>query len=324
MKGSARHRPLASRARRTPRSRSAARWIADAYLTTGRPPAPATTFDAAYEAPGGVFVSFRRRSDDHRVARDGFWRFRDLPTSLGEDLVFATVRTIQLARGAVHPGNLRELKVGVTLAGPIEAITPADLDFGRYGIVVRDRVNGRKLGGALPNTQVYTAEAGQYFQARVRNAQLAYGEEHDLFRHDVTKVVEPGETWLSYGSPDGPDLIWRTDPTVGRDLTELAWAACRRAASGADQPARDIGHRETNRHARRRRRDRALCRRLSGVRPRRSTRPSRSAVGGPHLRSGGPRGPGLAGHSSNAACRLRDGGWDLPRPDRPARPRGPG
>ena len=59
-----------------------------------------------------------------------------------------------------------------------------------------------------------------------------------LFRHDVTKVVEPGETWLSYGSPDGPDLIWRTDPTVGRDLTELAWAACRRAASGADQPAR--------------------------------------------------------------------------------------
>ena len=35
----------------------AARWIADAYLKTGRPPAPATTFDAAYEAPGGVFVA---------------------------------------------------------------------------------------------------------------------------------------------------------------------------------------------------------------------------------------------------------------------------
>src|SRR4029079_19610188 len=61
--------------------------------------------------------------------------------------------------------------------------------------------------------------------------------DHQLFRHDVTKVVEPGEAWLSYGAPDGPDLSWRTDPAVGHDLTELAWAACRRAASVADQPA---------------------------------------------------------------------------------------
>jgi AMMECR1 domain-containing protein len=228
---------------------SAARWIAEAYVTTGRVPAAPASFDATFEAPGGVFVSFRRRADDHRVARDGFWKFRGLPTSLGEDLVFATVRTIQLARGAVHRGNLGELKIGVTLAGPVEEIKPADLDFDRYGIVVRDRVNGRKLGGALPNTQVYTAEAGQYFQARVRNAQLAHGEDHQLFRHDITKVVEPGETWLSYGAPDGPDLAWRTDQTVGGQLTEQAWAACRRAAQGEGQatPASGLASQITTR-----------------------------------------------------------------------------
>ncbi len=156
---------------------AAVRWIARSYLRTGLPPAPAESLDRSYEAPGGVFVSFRRRADDHRLARDGFWRFGPIVTSLPEDLVFATAHTLGAAGGAIDPATLERCKIAVTMLGPLLPSRPAELDFDRYGIVVRDRVTGRKLGGALPNTQVFTAEAGQYWQARVRNAQLVPGGE---------------------------------------------------------------------------------------------------------------------------------------------------
>ena len=118
----------------------------------------------------------------------------------------------------------------MTTLGPLIASRPADLDFDRYGIVVRDRVSGHKLGGALPNTQVFTAEAGHYWQARVSNARLVPGEEHDLFRHDLTKHLEPGERWLSYGAPDGPELAWRRDAGLwGRRDTDRPGRVSRRA-----------------------------------------------------------------------------------------------
>jgi orotate phosphoribosyltransferase len=199
-----------------------ARWVARSYLRTGRPPVAPGELDAAYEAPGGAFVSFRRRADDHRLARDGFWRWEPALTEVGEDVVFATVQTLRQARGAITQAILEDCKIGVTLFGPLLASRPAELDFSRYGIVVRDSVSGHKLGGALPNTQVFTSEAGQYWQARTRNARLARTEAHELFRHDLTKIVEPGETWPSYGVPDGPDLAWQHDPKLFDRLTAVA------------------------------------------------------------------------------------------------------
>jgi orotate phosphoribosyltransferase len=181
-----------------------ARWTAVSYLRTGRPPEPPGSLDRRYEAPGGVFVSFRRRADDERLARDGFWRFGPIATPVGEDIVYATVHTLRLGGGKLDLATLHGCKIAVTMLGSLIASRPADLDFGRFGIVVRDTVSGHKLGGALPNTQVFTSEAGQYWQARVSNARLVPGEEHEIFRHEITKYVEPGETWLSYGAQDGP------------------------------------------------------------------------------------------------------------------------
>ena len=222
---------------------TAARWIAVSYLRTGRPPAPPETFDDSYEAPGGVFVSFRRRIDDDRIARDGFWRFGPITTTAGEDLVYATVHTVRMAGGKLDLSTIERCKVGVTTLGPLIASRPADLDFDRYGIVVRDRVSGHKLGGALPNTQVFTAEAGQYWQARVSNARLVPGEEHDLFRHDLTKHLEPGERWLSYGAPDGPELAWRRDGAFGDAVTRIAREECLAALGiSAGLAAADRGH----------------------------------------------------------------------------------
>ena len=94
------------------------------------------------------------------------------------------------------------------------------MDFDRYAIVVRSEISRRKLGGALPNTQVFVSEIEQYKHAWKRNAGLARTEPHELFRHVVTKLIEPGETWLPYGSPDSAELAWADDPSIGQALVD--------------------------------------------------------------------------------------------------------
>lgn len=210
----------------------AARRTAELYLATGTVPGAPTRLDASYDGRGGVFVSFRVRDSEYRVARDGFWHFDPRRADPCRDLVAAAVRTIRGSGGQVSLANLANLKIAVTFLGPLEQITPADLDFDRYGIVVRDTTFGTRLGGALPNTQVFVSEVEQYRHALRRNARLLPTDPHELFRHTVTKHVEPGETWLPYGCPDGPQAAWTTDESVGRALTRRARqildAACAR------------------------------------------------------------------------------------------------
>jgi orotate phosphoribosyltransferase len=200
----------------------AARRIAEAYLADGVPPRPPDRFDAIYDGRGGVWVSFRVRGSEHRVAREGFWHFDPQRAAPGRDLVAATVKTIEKSKGGVSLEQLARLKIAVTFFNPLEPITPAQLDFDRYGIVVRDTATGWKLGGALPNTQVFVSEVAQYLHACKRNAGLASGEPHELFRHDVVKVVEPGEEWLPYGIPDGKELAWANDISIGQALVGRA------------------------------------------------------------------------------------------------------
>ena len=49
--------------------------FAEHYLPTGEALRPPTRFDEPEIDPGGAFVSLRRRSDDHRLGRKGFWHF---------------------------------------------------------------------------------------------------------------------------------------------------------------------------------------------------------------------------------------------------------
>jgi hypothetical protein len=114
------------------------------------------------------------------------------------------------------------LKIAVTFLSELEPIAPRGLDFDRYGIVAQSRVFPHKCGGALPNTQVFISEIEQYRQARETNAGIVSGEPHDLFRHDVTKHVEPGETWLPYGTPENADTAWWRDVTLGGRITARA------------------------------------------------------------------------------------------------------
>ena len=214
----------------------AARKIAEAYLATGQYPKPPRSLDQCYHASGGVFVSFRDRSSEERIWRDGFWHFNPEEAELGRDLVLATVRTLAKSPTPIAREDLAGLKIGVTLCGPLERIRPAQLDFSRYGIVVKNQLNGL-LGGALPNTQYFTNEIEQYHHARVKNAGVAERGPHELYRHAITKCLEPGTYWLPFGCPIPEANHWTQKDEIGERLTRRA----RALLSAAMERRRTVG-----------------------------------------------------------------------------------
>jgi AMMECR1 domain-containing protein/orotate phosphoribosyltransferase len=214
---------------------TAARRIAEYYVEHGAPPAPPLSLDREYDARGGVFVSLRDRRTSRRFARDGFWHFDPADADPCRDLTLATVKALRHAPR--EPVDLRELKVAVTFCGPLEPVRPAALDFSTFGIVVRGRAHESQLGGALPNTQRFTNELQQYRHALVTNAGIADGGPHDLYRHAVHKLVEPGEEWPAYGSPERS--AWREDEALGRRLTGRVRALLRRRSTSAGRKVPD-------------------------------------------------------------------------------------
>jgi AMMECR1 domain-containing protein/orotate phosphoribosyltransferase len=199
-----------------------ARLVAESLLAYAAIPEPPHSFDTFYEGRGGVWVSFRDRRTNVRLARDGFWHFNPDDADVYRDVVLATAKTVQ--SGGLHLAQLKELKIAVTFFGPLQLIKPKGLDFSRYGVVVRSSVWPVKVGGALPNTQVFTSECEQLDLAK-RNASLGAFEPYELYRHTVAKQVEPGEAWLPYGVADEPIMAWTNDPTIGEKLVSRAHAA---------------------------------------------------------------------------------------------------
>lgn len=216
---------------------SLARFAAVTYLTTGAAPRPPRSMDRAYDCSGGVFVSFRERRNDIRIERAGFWHFDPAEARPRHDVIAATVETLRAATGQITANNLAQLKIAVTFFSALEPISPRGLDFSRYGIVARSRTFPYKRGGALPNTQVFISEIEQYRQARQTNAGIAPGEPHDLFRHDVTKHIEAGESWLPYGVPENSETAWWRDAALGRRITARArQLLAQEEISGGDEP----------------------------------------------------------------------------------------
>ncbi|HDR9881391.1 TPA: hypothetical protein QDE50_30670 [Burkholderia cenocepacia] len=143
---------------------------------------------------GGVFVSLRNQTTLQRVGRGGQWTF-DAADASPEMSVIAAVTK---ACANLSADSLRNTAVSVSLFGRLEQASFGQLDHEKFGIVVRATA-GAKLGGALPNSPEYSSERGQYFHA-LRNARLAPGEGHTLYRHTVERQTEHSG-WPAYGAP---------------------------------------------------------------------------------------------------------------------------
>jgi len=72
-----------------------ARLVAEFYLSTRQIPRWPLRLDSSYDARGGTYVSFRRRTNDNRVGRDGFWHFDPSDSDPARDVVLATIDTLE-------------------------------------------------------------------------------------------------------------------------------------------------------------------------------------------------------------------------------------
>ena len=202
-----------------------ARLVLSEYLSSGHLLQPPDRLDTDYDSAGGTWISIRSRNDIHRRhARDGFWHFPPEPRdSMAKDVVMACLRTaVDLPSGDEGIKLLNESGIAVTFFGPLEHCNPGQLDNDRYGIVVRSLERPQKMGGALPRMPGIRGDWEQLQHARIKNAQLVSFEPYELFRHEVTKVVEPEIVWQPTGVPAPETRPWHKDEKICGQLAQLA------------------------------------------------------------------------------------------------------
>jgi AMMECR1 domain-containing protein/orotate phosphoribosyltransferase len=189
------------------------------WLRTGTLVRPPVRFDRRYDSRGGAWVSLRRRDDVYdRPAREGFWHLPgEAYTSVGHDIALAALCTAAaLPSGKRGSAELAACSVAVTLFTALEECAVAGLDNDRYGILVRSRERGETMGGALPRMPGIGGEWAQLEHARRNNAELASFEPFVVYRHDVTKAVEPGAIWQPTGVPADRAPVWHDPAVCGR------------------------------------------------------------------------------------------------------------
>lgn len=202
-----------------------ARLAVSEFLTSGRLPRAPQGLDAEYDSAGGAWVSLRSRRDVHaRHAREGFWHFPgEARGTAAEDLLHASLLTAkQLPAGREGLELLEQSGIAVTLFTELERCTVGQLDNERYGIVVRSLERPTQMGGALPRMPGIVGEWEQFEHARRKNGGLLSFEPYELYRHDVTKLIEPGADWQPTGVPATATAPWHEDRQVCGPLTERA------------------------------------------------------------------------------------------------------
>lgn len=201
----------------------AARLVMSEYLRSGKTLNPPQTLDREYDGGGGMWVSIRSKAQIYlRHAREGMWHFPgEEHGPVGLDLVKAAIKTAaKLNKAEAGLKQLDTSAIAVTFFPPMEECTVGQLDNDRYGIVVVSKERPYKMGGALPSMPGITTNWMQFQHARKKNAGLVSFEPYRLFRHDVLKVVEPGEAWQPTGTPRDNELHWHQDPAIAGRVTQ--------------------------------------------------------------------------------------------------------
>lgn len=195
------------------------------YLETGKLLRPPECLDRDYDSSGGAWVSLRSQSNIHlRHARDGFWHFPGEPRwSAAEDIVRAALLAAKLLpAGKIGLERLASSHIAVTFFSALEECTLGQLDNDRYGIVVCSRERSAVMGGALPRMPGIGNEFQQFQQARIANGKLLAIEPYKIYRHRVSKAVEPGVEWQKTGVP-------KADRPAAWEEPELCAQIARRA-----------------------------------------------------------------------------------------------
>jgi orotate phosphoribosyltransferase/AMMECR1 domain-containing protein len=191
----------------------------------GRLLRPPDTMDAEYDSSGGAWISLRDRDDIYlRYARDGFWHFPwEKPWSACEDVVRAAWLTARELKGGSEAMELLgRSALAVTFFGELKESDLGGLDNDRYGIVVCSKERRAVMGGALPAMPGIGGEWAQFWHAAYKNAGLHEHEPYVIYRHEVSKVVEPGACWHKSGVAVPARISSFHDPCVCAPLATRA------------------------------------------------------------------------------------------------------
>lgn len=195
------------------------------YVESGELLRPPKLLDQDYECAGGTWVSVRSRENIYlRHARDGFWHFPgEQRWGAAEDVVRACLRTAHdLPRGDEGKKIIESSNIAVTFFSALEECTVGQLDNDRYGIVVCSRERISRMGGALPRMPGIGNEWQQFQHARKKNGELLSFEPYLIYRHGVSKAVEPEAAWQPSGVPLKDEAPWHKDPNICGPLAERA------------------------------------------------------------------------------------------------------
>src|SRR5215213_3309716 len=202
-----------------------ARLVISEYLSSKKLLRPPESLTKKYDSSGGAWVSIRSRARVYRRhARGGFWHFPgEISKSAADDVVMASLSTAAgLPAGEEGLKVVNESAFAVTFFSGLELCTPGQLDNDRYGIVVRSLERRERMGGALPRMPGIVNDWRQFQHARIKNAKLVSFEPYELFRHEVLKVIEPGEKWQPTGVPAPEEVPWHQDKRICGVIAERA------------------------------------------------------------------------------------------------------
>ena len=216
----------------------AARRVAEHLIAHDEVLGPPTTFDRIEDGGGGTFVSLRRRHDDQRLARRGFWHFDPNDADPCRDLVLATAATLRSLPRPLTRAELDVSKFAVSFFGPLEAVAPAALDFSRYGIVVRSRVVPRRRGGALP-TQRISPHPGAVSACSFDERPAVRSRRARRFRHDVFNGSSRARAGRPMGSMSERQMVGWTYRTSGN--APRAGAGGAHVGKGRGPPTEPVG-----------------------------------------------------------------------------------
>jgi len=202
-----------------------ARLVVSEYLSSKKLLRPPESLDKKYDSSGGAWVSIRSKASVYkRHARGGFWHFPgEVSRSPSDDVVMASLSTAAgLPAGDEGLKIVAESAFAVTFFSALELCNPGQLDNDRYGIVVRSLERRERMGGALPRMPGILNEWRQFQHARIKNGKLVSFEPYELFRHEVLKVIEPGEKWQPTGVPAPEEVPWHKEKKVCGVIAERA------------------------------------------------------------------------------------------------------
>jgi len=194
-----------------------ARVVLNEYFASSKLLRPPYRLDADYDSSGGAWVSVRSKENIYdRHGRDGFWHFPEEEAwSTPENVVRACLRTaVNLPQCDEGKQLLRDSSIAVTFFSELQDRTVGELDNDRYGIVVCSKVRPSVMGGALPRMPGIAGEWEQFQHARKKNSRLVSFEPFVIYRHDVTKHVEPDSVWQPTGTPLQPGVKWHDNAAV--------------------------------------------------------------------------------------------------------------